>query len=112
MLIEAYRLRKYTSCFDQDLGSVLIKHLGAPIELKPKAFINGRCGKNTVSADDRKRLLTDMSALAGEVSSIHGFGVSFASFNAADVNGLTASSLPNPSAFTTRSSTPLGRFRV
>ena len=80
LLIDAYRLRKYTSRFDQELAAFLAKHPGAPNELKTKAFINGRGGWNTVSADDRKQFLTDMCVLAAEVSSIYGFGMSFERF--------------------------------
>lgn len=87
LLIDAYRLRKYTSRFDQELAAFLAKHAGAPNELKTTAFINGRGGWNTVSADDRKQFLTDMCALAAEVSSIYGFGMSFERFNAACTSG-------------------------
>lgn len=87
LLIDAYRLRKYTSRFDQELAAFLAKHPGAPSELKTKAFINGKGGWSTVAADDRKQFLTDMCALAAEVSSIYGFGMSFERFNAACASG-------------------------
>lgn len=87
LLIDAYRLRKYTSRFDKELAAFLAKHPGAPNELKTKAFINGRGGWNAVSADDRKQFLTDMCTLATEVSSIYGFGMSFERFNAACASG-------------------------
>lgn len=87
LLIDAYRLRKYTSRFDQELAAFLAKHPGAPNELKTKAFINGRGGWNAVSADDRKQFLTDMCTLATDVSSIYGFAMSFEGFNAACASG-------------------------
>jgi hypothetical protein len=87
LLIDAYRLRKYTCRFDQDLTAFMAKHPGAPNELKTKAFINGRGGWNKVAADDRKQFLTDTCALAAEVSSIYGFGMSFERFNAACASG-------------------------
>lgn len=87
LLIDAYRLRKYTSRFDQELAAFLAKHPGAPNELKTKAFINGRGGWNTVSPDDRKQFLSDMCALAADVSSIYGFGMSFERFKAACASG-------------------------
>lgn len=90
LLIDAYRLRKYTSRFDQELAAFLAKHPGAPNELKTKAFINGRGGWRDVSPDDRKQFFTDMCALAAEVSSIYGFGMSFERFNAACANGTYA----------------------
>ena len=37
LLIDAYRLRKYTSQFDQALSAFLKKHPSAPKELKTKA---------------------------------------------------------------------------
>lgn len=83
LLIDAYRLRKYTNRFDQELAEFLAKHPGAPNELKTKAFINSRGGWSKVSADHRKQFLTDMCVLAAEVSSIYGFGMSFERFNAA-----------------------------
>ncbi len=88
LLIDAYRLRKYTNRFDQELEAFLNKHPGAPKELKTKAFINGRGGWNTVSANDRKQFLTDMCTLAAEVSSIYGFAMSFERFNAACASGI------------------------
>lgn len=83
LLIDAYRLRKYTIRFDQQLSAFLAKHPSAPGELKTKAFINGRGGWNTVSADERKQFLADMCRLAAEVSSIFGFSMSFKRFNEA-----------------------------
>lgn len=87
LLIDAYRLRKYTSRFDQELAAFLGKHPGAPSELKTKAFINGRGGWREVEAKDRKRFLTDMCELAADVSSIYGFGMSFERFSVACKSG-------------------------
>lgn len=87
LLIDAYRLRKYTTRFDQELAAFLAKHPGAPDELKTKAFINGRGGWSIVSPGDRKQFLTDMCALAAEVSSIYGFGMSFERFDTACASG-------------------------
>lgn len=87
LLIDAYRLRKYTSRFDLELAAFLAKHPGAPTELKTKAFINGRGGWNTVAPDDRKQFLSDVCALAAEVSSIYGFGMSFDLFDTACASG-------------------------
>lgn len=90
LLIDAYRLRRHTSRFDEELATFLARHPGAPAELKTKAFINGRGGWSTVAAEDRKQFLTDMCALAAEVSSIYGFGMSFERFNAAATSGAYA----------------------
>lgn len=83
LLIDAYRLRKYTTRFDRQLAAFLGKHPSAPNELKTKAFINGRGGWSVVSAEDRKLFLTEVCELAAEVSSIYGFGMSFAGLHAA-----------------------------
>lgn len=81
LLIDAYRLRKYTSSFDKSLSSFLSKHPSAPKELKTKAFINGKGGWSIVPSDERKKFLTDMCELASEVSKIYGFGMSFQAFD-------------------------------
>jgi len=90
LLIDAYRLRKYTSQFGQALSAFLAKHPGAPKELKTKALINGKGGWNVVAPDERKQFLTDMCDLAVEVSKIYGFGMSFQAFNAACAGGAYA----------------------
>lgn len=83
LLIDAYRLRKYTARFDQQLAAFRGNHPSAPDELKTKAFINGRGGWSRVSAEDRKLFLIQMCELAAEVSSIYGFGMSFKGLSAA-----------------------------
>lgn len=87
LLIDAYRLRKYTSQFDQALSAFLAKHPGAPKELKTKAFINGKGGWSAVAPDDRKQFLTDMCDLAVGVSKIYGFGMSFQAYSTACASG-------------------------
>lgn len=87
LLIDAYRLRKYTSRFDQELSTFLGKHPSAPKELKTKAFINGRGGWSEIPAVDRKQFLSGMCDLAVECSRIYGFGMSFRAFNQACGDG-------------------------
>lgn len=87
LLIDAYRLRKYTSSFDQALSTFLAKHPAAPKELKTKAFINGKGGWSSVPPDDRKKFLADMCDLASEVSKIYGFGMSFHALDQACASG-------------------------
>lgn len=86
LLIDAYRLRKYTSRFDQELSSFLAKHPSAPKELKTKAFINGKGGWSGIPPDDRKQFLAGMCDLASEVSKIYGFSMSFQAFEQACAN--------------------------
>ncbi len=83
LLIDAYRLRKYTARFDKELSAFLAKHPTAPRELKTKAFLNGRDGWNKVSPDERKKFIKDMCKLAAECSTIYAFGMSFKAFDTA-----------------------------
>ncbi len=80
LLIDAYRLRKYTSNFDRDLLAFRARHPGAPRELKTKRLINGTGGWNKVPADERKQFVTDMCDTAVSCSKIYGFGMSFGAF--------------------------------
>ena len=87
LLIDAYRLRKYTSKFDASLNEFLAKHPGAPKELKTKAFINGKGGWNKVSPDERKAFLSDMCSIAVDCAKIFAFGMSFQAFGSACASG-------------------------
>lgn len=87
LLIDAYRLRRYTIRFGDELKTFLAKHPSAPNELKTKAFINGKGGWSNVTPSDRKQFLANMCTLATEVSSIYGFGMSFERFNRACSSG-------------------------
>ncbi len=80
LLIDAYRLRKYTAEFDTALTTFLSNHPSAPKEMKTKAFINGRGGWNKVSPDDRKQFLSEMCNIALECSKIVGLAISFKAF--------------------------------
>lgn len=87
ILIDAYRLRKYTNRFDKELSTFLSRHPAAPRELKTKAFINGRSGWSQIPADERKQFLAEMCDLAVECSKIVGYGMSFQAFNGICRNG-------------------------
>ncbi|WJW75385.1 DUF3800 domain-containing protein [Thiohalobacter sp. IOR34] len=87
LLIDAYRLRKYTNKFDHELKEFLARHPGTPKELKTKAFINGKGGWNKVSPDERKAFLSEMCDIAVECSKIYAFGMSFQAFEAACASG-------------------------
>ena len=77
LLIDAYRLRKYTVKFDEMFTEFLGRHPSAPQELKTKRFINGNRGWSVVSPDDRKDFLRGLCALAVECGRIFALAVSF-----------------------------------
>ena len=79
VLIDAYRLRKYTAKFDKMITVFLAKHPGAPQELKTKAFINGVGGWSKVDPTERKIFLAEICGLVAECSKI--FAVAFRSNN-------------------------------
>ena len=83
LLIDAYRLRKYTAEFDQMIRDFLDKHPKAPKELKTKAFINGSGKWSDVDANDRKKFLLDVCDLAVSCSTIYAIALSFEGFQAA-----------------------------
>jgi Protein of unknown function (DUF3800) len=83
VLIDAYRLRKYTASFDKMIVEFLAKHPGAPTELKTKAFINGAAGWSQVDATERKKFLGEICDLAAECAKIFGVAFSFEAFKKA-----------------------------
>lgn len=83
LLIDAYRLRKYTSQFDAMIAAFLAKHPGAPKELKTSAFINGNGGWSKVKADDRKAFLRSVCDLAIECATLFASAFSFENFRRA-----------------------------
>ena len=87
LLIDAYRLRKYTASFDEMLTAFLAKHPGSPNELKTKAFINGANKWSEIDADDRKQFLEDVCDLAAECARIFAVAFSFDDFKKAVVAG-------------------------
>jgi Protein of unknown function (DUF3800) len=87
LLIDAYRLRKWTAAFDEMIKAFLKMHPKAPQELKTKAFINGANKWSEVDADDRKQFLEDVCDLAAECARIFAVAFSFDDFKKAVVAG-------------------------
>ncbi len=83
LLIDAYRLRKYTAEFDGMLRDFLSRHPGSPQELKTKRFINGDGGWSAVDHEDRKAFLSDIADLGTSCSRIYGVALSFVAFDGA-----------------------------
>lgn len=63
LLIDAYRLRKHTTKFDEMITAFLAKHPGAPKELKTKAFINGTGGWSQSIPPNARRFLARFAIL-------------------------------------------------
>jgi hypothetical protein len=87
LLIDAYRLRKWTAAFDEMIKAFLKMHPKAPQELKTKAFINGANKWSEVDADDRKQFLEDVCDLAAECARIFAVAFSFDDFKKAVAAG-------------------------
>jgi len=85
LLIDAYRLRKWTAAFDEMIKAFLKMHPKAPQELKTKAFINGANKWSEVDADDRKQFLEDVCDFAAECARIFAVAFSFDDFKKAVV---------------------------
>lgn len=83
VLIDAYRLRKYTARFDKMIVDFLAKHPGAPQELKTKAFISGTGGWSRVDADERKSFLGQICDLVAECAKIFSIAFSLTAFKKA-----------------------------
>jgi Protein of unknown function (DUF3800) len=89
VLIDAYRLRKYTAKFDEMITQFLSRHPGAPKELKTKAFINGAGGWSQIDAAERKKFLGQICDLAVECAKIFGVAFSLNKFKEAAKAGQT-----------------------
>ena len=83
LLVDAYRLRKYTAKFDQMIRAFLKKHASAPKELKTKVFINGSGGWSKVHPADRKKFLGEVCDLAAECARVFAVAFSFEKFEKA-----------------------------
>jgi hypothetical protein len=77
LLIDAYRLPKYTARFDEMIKSFLEKHPGSPKELKTKVFINGSGGWSKIEASERKAFLVQVCDLASECANVFAIALSF-----------------------------------
>jgi hypothetical protein len=82
LLVDAYRLRRITSDFDQLLRNFLAQHPGHPNELKTKNLINGQGGWNNVQAEARKGFLRSVCELAARDGRLFVSAISFDRFNA------------------------------
>jgi len=83
LLIDAYRLRKYTATFDAMITEFLAKHPNSRTELKTKAIINGSGGWSKVDAGERKKFLGEVCDLAIECATVYAIAFSFQNFEKA-----------------------------
>lgn len=87
LLVDAYRLRRKTTDFDELLKDLLQRHPGHRDELKTKQFINGGGGWSAVPPEERKQFLRDICTLAADGGKLFGVGISFENFDAAIAAG-------------------------
>jgi hypothetical protein len=83
LLIDAYRLPKHTTTFDELITSFIAKHPDAPKELKTKRIINGSGGWSKIDASERKKFVADMCHLATQCARIFAVAFSFKEFETA-----------------------------
>ena len=84
LMVDAYKLRKKTTDFDEKLGALHGRHPGVSTELKTKRFIDGKGGWREIPAQERKDFLTDVCRLAvANGGKLFGLGLSFARFDGA-----------------------------
>ena len=80
IMIDGFKLRKYTTEFDEKLFDFLGKHPKAPKELKTKAVIQGNDKWSQVAPDDRKNFISELIDLALDCSRVFAFALSFDKF--------------------------------
>jgi len=80
ILVDAYRLRKYTAEFDKMIVDFLAKHPGSPKELKTKALINGADKWSQVDPNERKQFITEVIDSAGRCARAFPIALSLSQF--------------------------------
>lgn len=82
LLVDAYRLRKYTAEFDKMIVDFLAKHPGSPKELKTKNLINGSGKWSQVDPVKRKQFITDVCDIACKCARAYPVAFSISEFGA------------------------------
>lgn len=80
LLVDAYRLRKYTAEFDSMIVDFLAKHPGSPKELKTKEVINGSGKWGRVDPAERKKFVMDVCDMACRCARLYPVALSIADF--------------------------------
>jgi hypothetical protein len=88
VLVDAYKLRKYTSELDSLVTGFLSRHPGSPAEIKTKKLLEGKGGWSTIDAQERKTFITDVCEVAASCSKLIVFGMSFTHFKTACEAGI------------------------
>jgi uncharacterized protein DUF3800 len=81
LLIDAYRLRKYTVEFDKMIVEFLAKHPGSPKELKTKNVINGAGKWGQVDPEERKKFITNVCDMACKCTRVYPIAFSLSEFS-------------------------------
>lgn len=88
LMVDAYKLRKKTTDFDQKLEAIFAKHEGTRGDLKTTRFINGKGAWAKVPAEERKDFLREICQLAvANGGKIYGVAFSYNLFDAATAAG-------------------------
>ena len=87
IMVDAYKLRKVTSDFDQKLETLFKRHSGGTPDLKTSKLISGSGGWKVIGTQERKNILKDICHLAVNEGKIFGIGLSFESFDTACRSG-------------------------
>lgn len=88
VLVDAYKLRKYTAELDSLVTSFLSRHPGSLAEVKTKKLLEGKGGWSKIDPQERKGFVTDVCRVAASCSKIIVCGMSFARFKAACESGV------------------------
>jgi hypothetical protein len=103
LLVDAYRLWKYTDVFDKLILDFLAKHpgTGSAKEIKTAALINGIGGWSKIDAAERKTLLKQICEHSSECASVYAVALSFSNFEralapVAATRSATATGSPRP----------------
>lgn len=82
VLVDAYKLRKYTAELDSLVIGFLSRHPGSPAEFKTKKLLEGKGGWSQIDPQERKAFVTDICRVAASCSKLIVFGMSFCQFEA------------------------------
>lgn len=88
VLVDAYKLRKYTAELDVLVTNFLSRHPSSPAEIKTKKLLEGKGGWNTIDPQERKDFVTGICRVAADCSKLIVFGMSFSQFEAACAAGV------------------------
>lgn len=81
IMIDAIKIRKWTTAFDEKLKGALYLHPKPPNEFKTKKFIDGKDKWSEVPPADRKQFLLEICKQVVICGTIYAYAISFENFN-------------------------------